>query len=188
VRRFLLRCFEVRFFGTAITDSLVLEGPECLPPGIVLFHSARARIAIPIHAARRTKTSAIRITNDVFIEREHQLLTHRVAHIKLSTGSEHMRTSVVFYPWCVRGEKDQRDSVFEPTRHGLEAAPTHLQQRPLEDTSHHDLSGACMRSLEPYFDRASPLDAALIPQWRISRKSSLDQDGSFPSQATEIKT
>ena len=51
-----------------------------------------------------------------------------------------------------------------------------------------DLSGACMRSLEPYFDRASPLDAALIPQWRISRKSSLDQDGSFPSQATEIKT
>ena len=99
-----------------------------------------------------------------------------------------MSAVVVFDSRSVRGYEDQRDCVFEPTRHWLEAAPAHLRQRSLDDTSYHDLSGARMRSFQPHIDRASPLDAALVPRWHIGGKSSLDQDGTFPSQAIEIET
>ena len=122
------------------------------------------------------------------IDRENQLLTHRIAHIKLSARIEHVSAVVFFEPWGIRGYKNQCDSVFETARHGLETAPALRSQRTLDDTSHHDLSGACMRSLEPYVNWAGPPDAALIPQWCIGRKSSLDQDGVLPSQATEIET
>ena len=101
------------FLEQPFTYSLVLERPECLPPGVGLHHRTCARIGIPIHAARRTETSAIRVTDDVLIDREDQLLTHRFAHIKLSARIEHMSAAIVLQPWRVRGYKNQCDSVFE---------------------------------------------------------------------------